>query len=72
MAHSRYAEAPTDSPTTMTATLQFDTSPGQQAVREALADYLRFGTLVTIPTASIATVTVDTQPGGAASSRVGR
>jgi hypothetical protein len=43
----------------MTATLQFDNSPRQQAVREALTDYLKFRTSVTIPAASIATVTVD-------------
>jgi hypothetical protein len=63
MAHPRYPDAPRDRPITMTLTLQFDDSPGQQQAREALADFLQFGTPVTIPPDSITTVTVDAPAG---------
>ncbi len=63
MAHPRYPDAPRDRPITVTATLQFDDSPGHQEVREALADFLTFGTPVTIPPDSITSVTVDAPAG---------
>lgn len=63
MAHPRYPDAPRDRPITLTATLQFDESSGQHEAREALADFMRFGTPVTIPSASITSVTVDAPAG---------
>jgi hypothetical protein len=63
MAHPRYPDAPPDHPITMTATLQFDESPRQQEAREALADFMKFGTPVTILSASITSVTVDAPAG---------
>ena len=47
----------------MTATLQFDDSPGQQQAREALAEFMKFGTPVTIPADSITRLTVDAPAG---------
>lgn len=63
MAHPCYPDAPRDRPITMTATVQLDESPGLQEVREALADFLQFGTPVTIPPGSLTTVTVDAPAG---------
>ncbi len=62
-AHPRYPDAPRDRPITMTTTLQFDDSPGQQEAREAFAEFMKFGTPVTIPPASITRLTLDA-PGG--------
>jgi hypothetical protein len=62
-AHPRYPDAYRDRPITMTTTLQFDDSPGQREVREAFADFMKFGTPVTIPPASITRLTLDA-PGG--------
>lgn len=62
-AHPRYPDAPRDSPITVTATLQVDDSPDQQETREALADYMKFGTPVTIPAARIARLAVDAPSG---------
>jgi len=63
LAHPRYPDAPRDRPITLTATLQFDDSPGQQEAHEALADFMRFGTPVTIPPASITSLAVDAPAG---------
>ena len=62
-AHPNYPDAPRDRPITMTTTLQFDDSPGQQEAREAFEDFMKFGTPVTIPPASITRLAVDA-PGG--------
>ena len=62
-AHPKYPDAYRDRPITMTTTLQFDDSPGQQEAREAFAEFMMFGTPVTIPPASITRLTLDT-PGG--------
>jgi hypothetical protein len=62
-AHPKYPDAPRDRPITVTATLQFDDSPGQQEARAALADFLTFGTPATIPPASIAKLAVDAPAG---------
>jgi hypothetical protein len=62
-AHPKYPDAPLDRPITMTTTLQFDDSPGQQEAREAFEDFMKFGTPVTIPPASIIRLTMDA-PGG--------
>jgi len=62
-AHPRHPDAPRDRLITMTTTLQFDDSPGQQEAREAFAEFIKFGTLVTIPPASITSLTLDA-PGG--------
>ena len=62
-AHPNYPDAPRDRPITMTATLQFDDSPGQQEARAAFEDFMKFGTPVTIPPASITRLAVDA-PGG--------
>jgi len=62
-AHPRYPDAPRDRPITVTAALQFDDSPGQHEVREDLADFMRFGTPVTIPADSITSLTVDAPAG---------
>jgi hypothetical protein len=47
----------------VTATLQFDDSPGQQAARDALAEFMKFGTPVTVPAASITKLAVDAPAG---------
>jgi hypothetical protein len=47
----------------MTATLQFNDSPGQQQAGEALAELMKFGTPVTIPAESITSLTVDAPAG---------
>ena len=62
-AHPRYPDAPRDRPITVTATLQFDDSPGQQEALAALADFMKFGTPVTIPPASITELAVDAPAG---------
>ena len=62
-AHPRYPDALRDRPITMTATLQFDDSPAQQQTREAFEDFMKFGTPVTIPSASISKLTVDAPAG---------
>ena len=71
-AHPRYPDAVRDRPITVTATLQFDDSPGQQEAREALAEFMKFGTPVTIPAASITGWPWTPRPAWAASSRAGR
>lgn len=63
MAHPRYPDAPRDRPVTVTAALQFDDSPGQQEARAGLADFMRFGTPVTIPPDSITRLAVDAPAG---------
>ena len=63
---------PRDRPITVTATLQFDDSPGQQETREAFADFLKFGTPVTIPAASITKLAVDAPAGLGGEFRAGR
>jgi hypothetical protein len=62
-AHPRYPDASRDRPITVTATLQFDDSPGQQETRAALADFMTFGTPVTIPADSITRLVVDAPAG---------
>ena len=62
-AHPRYPDAPRDRPITVAATLQFDDSPVQQEAREALADFMKFGTPVTIPADSITSLAVDAPAG---------
>jgi hypothetical protein len=47
----------------MTATLQFNDSPGQQQAGEALVEFMKFGTPVTIPAESITSLTVDAPAG---------
>lgn len=59
----RYPDASRDSPITMTAILQFDDSPVQQEVSAALADFLKYGTAVTIPPEAITSLTVDAPAG---------
>jgi hypothetical protein len=61
--HPRYPDALRDRPITMTATLQFDDSPGQQQTSEAFAGFMKFGTPVTIPPTSISKLTVDAPAG---------
>lgn len=62
-AHPRYPDAPRDRPITVTATLQFDDSPAQQEAREALAEFMKFGTPVSVPAASITKLAVDAPAG---------
>ena len=62
-ARPKYPDAPRDRPITMTTTLQFDDSPGQREVREAFAEFMKFGTPVTISPASITRLALDA-PGG--------
>lgn len=62
-AHPRYPDAVRDHPITVTATLRFDDSPGQHEARAAFADYMKFGTPVTIPPTSIASLAVDAPAG---------
>jgi hypothetical protein len=62
-AHPRYPDAPRDRPITVTAALRFDSSPGQQEARAALADFMKFGTPVTIPPGSITRLAVDAPAG---------
>ena len=62
-ARPKYPDAPRDRPITMTTTLQFDDSPGQRQAREAFAEFMKFGTPVTIPSASITRLALDV-PGG--------
>lgn len=62
-AHPKYPDAPRDRPITVTTTLQFDDSPGQQEARTAFEEFMKFGTPVTIPAASITGLTLDA-PGG--------
>jgi hypothetical protein len=62
-AHPRYPDAGQDRPITVTTTLQFDNSPGQQEARAAFEDFMKFGTPVTIPSASIARLAVDAPAG---------
>jgi hypothetical protein len=62
-AHPRYPDAPRDRPITVTATLQFDDSPSQQETREAFEEFMRFGTPVSIPPASITRLAVDAPAG---------
>jgi hypothetical protein len=47
----------------VTTTLQFDDSPGQREAREAFEEFMKFGTPVTIPPASIARLAVDAPAG---------
>ncbi len=62
-AHPRYPDAPRDRPITVTATLQFDDSPDQQKAREALADFMKFGTPVTIPAPCTTGLVIDAPAG---------
>ena len=62
-AHPRYPDAARDRPVTVTATLQFDDSPGQQEAQAAFAEFMKFGTPVTIPAASITKLAVDAPAG---------
>jgi hypothetical protein len=49
----RYPDAFRDRPITMTAILQFDDSPAQQEASAAFAEFLKYGTAVTIPPEAI-------------------
>jgi hypothetical protein len=62
-AHPHYPDAPRDRPITVTAALRFDDSPGQQQARAAFADFMKFGTPVTIPSGSITRLAVDAPAG---------
>ena len=62
-AHPRYPDAPRDRPITVAMALQFNDSPGQQEARAGFADFMRFGTPVTIPPDSITRLAVDAPAG---------